>query len=86
MALLAYELQPSECDAVLFEGALGAWDHPDMHDRWKTIILGELVVRTISGDHANILSEPNVRSLATELAASIERRRAMFLPSNGGPG
>jgi len=71
-----YPIAPCDCDAVLFKGKLDAWDHPDMHDGWRALVRGDLEIRTISGGHWDIITEPNVRTLAAELADCLERRYA----------
>ncbi len=74
MAARAYRMRPCKCDAVLFKGELGPFDHPHMHDGWMESIRGQLETRPIDGSHLEVLSEPHVRVLATELADCIKRR------------
>jgi len=76
MAVLAYRMQPLECDAVLFKGELQPWDDPDLHDGWNKLIQGTLEIRTVSGRHGEIMIEPHVRKLAYELTDCLERRYA----------
>jgi len=76
VAVWAYPIAPCDCDAVLFKGELNAWDHPDTHDSWRTLIRGNLEIRTVSGHHLEVMREPHARTVAAELADCLERRYA----------
>ena len=76
MAVWAYRMQPLEHDAVFFKGELHAWDHPDVHDGWKSLILGDLEIRTIAGRHFEVMSEPYVQKLAAELVECLRDKQS----------
>jgi thioesterase domain-containing protein len=44
--------------------------------RWGTLALGGVTVKTIPGSHENIFLEPNVRSLAGQLAEALNQASA----------
>jgi oxalate---CoA ligase len=74
-AVDAYRLRPLHCDAVLLKTRLAGWDHPVVHDGWKDVIAGRLEMRTIAGQHAEVINEPFVRTLAAELSVCLEARQ-----------
>ena len=90
MAVWSCRMHPLQCDAVLLKGKLHAWDHPDLHDGWKRLILGHLETRSIPGHHFEVLHEPFVQELAAELteclAASQSRYRLTDLDTTSGEG
>jgi acyl-CoA synthetase (AMP-forming)/AMP-acid ligase II/thioesterase domain-containing protein/acyl carrier protein len=71
-----YRPRPYDGSAVLFKAELDRWSHPDMHDGWQRLINGGLEVRPIPGSHYTCLKEPNVRTLAAELAQCLEQQQA----------
>ena len=76
IAVWSARLQPHRCDAVLLKGNLDAWAHPDMHDGWKTLVRGNLEVRSIDGRHSELMREPYVKQLAAELKGCLVRAYA----------
>jgi thioesterase domain-containing protein len=76
IAVWSARLQPVRCDAVLLKGKLHAWAHPDMHDGWKTLVQGNLEVRSVDGLHSELMQEPYVKQLAAELKDCLVRAYA----------
>ena len=57
----------------------------DPGDGWQKYAAGGLEVHELDGDHGNILNEPNVRFLATELRHCLERAQSeQWQPSAAG--
>jgi len=60
-----------EADAVLFMAEDYRNDHDHVVENWHALIGGRLDVRPITGLHNEILEEPHVCVLASELSASL---------------
>lgn len=75
LAIRSYHAHPYDGDAILFRALPNAWTHADAHDGWRDLIVGDLEVRSISGQHSEILEEPHVRDLAQALADCLNERR-----------
>ncbi len=61
-------------DAVLFRAEISYYfNNEEQVAKWKELVRGRLEVRFIPGLHDEILREPHVHRLATELADCIER-------------
>jgi acyl transferase domain-containing protein/thioesterase domain-containing protein len=76
-----YRPRPYPGSAVLFRVP---WDlvhgrtdaEPDPENGWSPLILGGLQVVTVPGSHDSLLLEPNVQTLARDLAAALAASRA----------
>ncbi|MGE0652768.1 MAG: thioesterase domain-containing protein, partial [Alphaproteobacteria bacterium] len=71
-----YRPRAYDGDAVLFKAERNAWNHTDRHDRWRDLIKGRLEIRSITGTHFEIMTQPHVRKVAAELTAALEKARA----------
>jgi acyl-CoA synthetase (AMP-forming)/AMP-acid ligase II/thioesterase domain-containing protein len=69
-------VEPLDCDAVLFNANLAAWDDPAMQDGWSTVIRGRLERRRLDVPHAHMLDEPHVAKLAAALSACLLESRS----------
>lgn len=77
VAELRYKPQVYAGPVVLFrasEKALRGLD--DARRGWSEYVAGGIEVYEIDGDHGNILNEPQVRQLATEMRARLEKAQA----------
>ena len=68
-----YAPQPYDGDAVLFRAEISYENNEEQVAKWKELVRGRLEVRFIPGLHDDILREPHIHRLATELADCIER-------------
>jgi thioesterase domain-containing protein len=68
-----YAPQPYDGDAVLFRAEISYVNNEEQVAKWKELVRGRLEVRFIPGLHDEIIREPHVHRLATELADCIER-------------
>jgi thioesterase domain-containing protein len=69
---------------VLFrasEKALRGLD--DAHGGWRKYAAGGMEVHEIDGDHGNILNEPQVRQLAVEIRARLEKAQSAQFAGDG---
>lgn len=73
--------QPYHGDAVLFQAELPASKHREVHEGWRKLIMGGLEIRSVPGQHYNLLNEPHVRTLAAELTDCLAERRGRHLPN-----
>jgi thioesterase domain-containing protein len=76
-AVDAHRPAPYDGDALLLvaaEGSPGAGGHgPEaLAESWRPLLTGRLAVRTVPGTHAAMMSEPNVRAVAREVAAALD--------------
>ena len=76
-----YELRPYDGDAVLFKAAPYAWAPEDAHEGWREFVRGDLQIRTIPGQHGDILEEHNVDDLARQLAECLDRGQRHDTPT-----
>ncbi len=67
-------------DAVLFQAELPALRHPDIHEGWRNLIKGNLEIRPVPGQHVDFVSEPHVRTLATEMADCLRQAQERYEP------
>ncbi len=74
MAVRSYHPKPYDGDAVLFKAEPYAWMAADAHEGWQTLIGGTLEIRSVPGQHDDLLEEPNVRDLARALSDCLSRR------------
>ncbi|HEX9808902.1 MAG TPA: non-ribosomal peptide synthetase [Alphaproteobacteria bacterium] len=63
-----------EGSAVLFVADHSAWSHADSRLGWGQLVLGDLEVRRVPGEHFQIVKEPHVRVLAAGLRDCITAR------------
>jgi thioesterase domain-containing protein len=73
----SYQLKAYAGRILLFragEKGLRGLDNPG--DGWHKYATGGLEVHELDGDHGNILNEPNVRTLASELRHRLERAQS----------
>ncbi len=75
MAARAYRPRPYHGDAVLFKAAPYAWMPKDAHEGWRTLIEGNLEVRSVPGDHDTLLEEPYVKGVADALSDCLDARQ-----------
>lgn len=75
MAVRSYQPRPYEGDAVLFKAAPYAWMPKDAHEGWRILIGGDLEVRSVPGNHDNLLEEPHVRDVAAALSDCLNARQ-----------
>lgn len=83
-----YRPRPYPGSAVLFRVP---WDlvhgrtdaEPDPENGWAPLILGGLQVATVPGSHDSLLLEPNVQTLARDLAAALAAARSRTAPGQG---
>ncbi len=75
-ALCRYRIQPFDARVVLLRSRLHQRYCSFAHDcGWGEFALGGVTVRIVPGAHESILEEPHVGLLATQLQASLDRRR-----------
>jgi amino acid adenylation domain-containing protein len=73
----SYQLQPYSDRIVLFRASeKGLRGLEEEQHGWRKYAGGGLEVHEIDGDHGNVLNEPNVRSLASELRHRLERAQS----------
>jgi len=82
----SYQLRVYPDRILLFRaGEKGLRGLEDPGDGWQKYAAGGLEVHELDGDHGNILNEPNVRFLATELRLCLERAQSeQWQPSAAG--
>ncbi|MGE0653192.1 MAG: thioesterase domain-containing protein [Alphaproteobacteria bacterium] len=72
----AYRAQPYDGDATLFKCERSARIPADAHDGWHKLVKGKLYIRPIPGTHHEIVNQPYVPALATELADALAKAQA----------
>jgi len=73
----SYQLRPYSDRIILFRaGEKGLRGLEDPGQGWQKFATGGLEVHELDGDHGNILNEPNVQWLATELRQCLERAQS----------
>ena len=72
----SYQLQPYSDRIVLFRATDKGLRGLEEQHGWRKYAGCGLEVHEIDGDHGNILNEPNVRSLASELRDRLERAQS----------
>lgn len=75
MAARAYQPRPYRGDAVLFKAAPYAWMPKDAHEGWRSLIGGNLEIRSVPGNHDTLLEEPHVKGVADALSACLDTRQ-----------
>lgn len=76
MAVRSYQPRPYEGDAVLFKAAPYAWMPKDAHEGWRILIGGDLEIRSVPGNHDNLLEEPHVWDVAAALSDCLNARQS----------
>jgi len=71
-----YQPQPYDGDATLFRAEPYAWAHPESREGWQKLIKGKLEIRSITGQHYQIVDLPHVQVLAAELGNVLKRAQA----------
>jgi thioesterase domain-containing protein/acyl carrier protein len=72
----AYRAQSYDGDATLFKCERSARTPADAHDGWNKLVRGRLDFRPIPGTHHEIVNQPYVPTLATELADALAKAQA----------
>src|SRR5271166_1316581 len=73
----SYQLRPYPEKIILFRaGEKGLRGLEEPGEGWQKFATGGLEVHELDGDHGNILNEPNVQFLATELRLCLERAQS----------
>lgn len=81
MAVRTYHPRPYDGDAVLFKAAPYAWMPKDAHEGWRTLVGGDLEIRSVPGNHDNLLEEPHVQTVAEALSDCLNaRQRGAAIP------
>jgi len=75
LAVRSYRPRPYEGDAVLFKAAPYAWMPQDVQEGWRNLILGDLEIRSIPGNHDTLLDEPHVLTVAETLSDCLDVRQ-----------
>lgn len=68
-----YKLQPYTGNVVLFRASENLRGEDDPHAAWQGLILGDLKIEEIPGDHGGILVQPQVIKLAERLKAWVNK-------------
>ena len=71
-----YQNEPCEGDATLFKSELRALSHTDLYEGWRTLVKGKLEIRSITGEHNEIMDSPHVEVLARELSDCLQQAQA----------
>ncbi|MCY7297075.1 non-ribosomal peptide synthetase [Alteromonas sp. a30] len=70
-----YEFKPLACSAIYFEATqVMPLLHEGMHDAWRELILGDLVVKPISGNHITMIDEPGAGQIADGIVERFQQR------------
>lgn len=75
MAVRSYQPRPYDGDAVLLRAAPYAWMPKNAHEGWRDLIRGDLEIRSVPGNHDNLLEEPHVRDAAKALSQCLTARQ-----------
>ncbi|HEY4089084.1 MAG TPA: non-ribosomal peptide synthetase [Bryobacteraceae bacterium] len=73
LALRRYQPKPYEGDAVLFRAANQLVEYPDPTFGWGPLILGDLRMVDIAGDHDDLLRDAALRNVGAELCKLLQQ-------------